>query len=80
MIWFVVASFLIFVCCNEKDKSEIKYGEIASGRYLTKIYFEDHSYIYLTNSWNSSGDKLLHDPGCFCLQKDKTSELKVNEK
>ena len=70
IIPLVVVICLIAVSCNKQDEDKIDYLEIAPSRYLYKINFEGHSYIFLRNTWNSSGDKLLHDPDCECL-KDK---------
>lgn len=38
------------------------------GRTVLKIRIEDHTYIYINNTWNSAGDNFVHDPGCQCLK------------
>ena len=66
---------VFFVSCKieEKEYDKVNFKEVAPCRYLYKIEYEDHTYIYLRNTWNSAGDKFLHDPSCKCLKKD-TSE------
>ncbi len=50
---------------NDKTNKEFQIG---SCRYLTKIKFENHTYVYLRNTWSGSGDRLLHDPDCECFK------------
>jgi hypothetical protein len=62
----------------QKQIPEVSFeneSKICEGRYLYKIIYENHSYIYLRNTWSSSGDRLIHDPGCKCkLNKEIKSE------
>gem|GEM_PF-4520221 len=43
--------------------------KMPNGRYLYKLTYEGHSYVFLRNSWSAAGDKLLHDPDCQCKNK-----------
>ncbi len=71
--WFPLISMILmasafsplFIPRREKH-DEIK---VLPCRYVSKINFDGHSYIFLRNSWSCSGDELLHDPSCQCLRK-----------
>ena len=72
----IIISVIAFVIVKvEKSKNEEDYKikilakeEIGSSRYLVKLSFDGHSYIYLKNTWSCSGDRIMHDPGCECLK------------
>lgn len=55
---------------QEKEYDKVNFKEVAPSRYLYKVEYDDHTYIYLRNTCNSAGDKFLHDPSCKCLKKD----------
>jgi hypothetical protein len=65
-IVYVLFMFIMILCTSKNEKNDDQFTEIATGRYLKKIEFEGHTYIYLRNTWNSAGDNLLHDPNCQC--------------
>ena len=57
---------------NKENDQKTQYGTyIATNRYLNVIEFEGHSYIFLRNTLSCSGDRLLHDPNCKCINKEK---------
>jgi len=58
----------VISCQAEEAKLVDEYHSLGNGRYLTKIEFEGHSYVYLKNTWNAAGDSFLHDPGCKCIK------------
>lgn len=74
--------FLLFVSlplssAETEDKPKVLSTHriaVASGRYLSVFEFEGHTYLYLSNSWNSSGDNFLHDPNCVCQKGEKKHE------
>jgi len=69
---FLFGVMVFFVACKSEDSEydKVDFKKIAPCRYLYKIEFEDHSYIFLRNTWNSAGDNILHDPDCKCIKKE----------
>jgi hypothetical protein len=66
----LLALFCMYKDITSEEKEKDIYGlEIASHRYIKKVTFENHTYIYLRSTWSSAGDKLLHDPECECRTK-----------
>lgn len=61
----------IYLAINsEETKSSLNNEmKMPNGRYLYKLTYEGHSYVFLRNSWSAAGDKLLHDPDCQCKNK-----------
>jgi len=70
MLLFGIMIFFVACTSEEKESNKIEYKEIASGRYIQKVEFKDHTYIYMRNYYSAAGDKLLHDPSCKCLKKE----------
>ncbi len=68
---FMAYSFFMKIEYKEIPSVPFENGmKLFNGRYLYKIFYEGHSYIFLRNTWSSSGDNLLHDPGCKCNKKE----------
>jgi len=49
----------------------LKENKLSACQKVCKIEFEDHTYVYLVNSWNSAGNSFLHDPGCVCMKENQ---------
>lgn len=69
---FLFGVMVLFVACKSESQKDFDTNckEITSFRYLYKVEFENHTYIFLRNTMNSAGDKLLHDPSCKCKKKE----------
>lgn len=74
IITFIISiSCLIYSCIDKENKPKIactKECEIFDCREIRKFSFENHSYIFIRNTWSCSGDSYLHDPNCQCLNKE----------
>ncbi len=58
LYWMLIFGIMLFfVSCKSEEKqyNQVDFKEIAPSRYLYKIEFENHTYIYLRNTWSSTG-------------------------
>lgn len=76
---FIIGIIVLFMASSSLYKIEPKEipsvrfeneMKLINGRYLYKIFYEGHSYIFLRNTWSSAGDNIIHDPGCKCNKKE----------
>ena len=75
-IFLFFASMVYFSISNYYSTSKVvtmilKENKLSACQKVCKIEFEDHTYVYLVNSWNSAGNSFLHDPGCVCMKENQ---------
>lgn len=69
LIFGIIIGVQISYLASDHPSNLEKFGYetlIGSGRYIKSIDYNNHSYIYLRNSWNSAGDQFIHNPDCEC--------------
>ncbi len=61
-VCFLLSIMIIFsIKSEDKEIIKLKYGRIS------KVEFEDHSYLVWQKNWS---DCILHDQNCKCLKND----------
>lgn len=64
---------LLFLSISSLFANQVLIQErVTLGIDVFKIEFENHTYIYFRNTWNSAGSAWFHDPECEKCKLKKT--------
>jgi hypothetical protein len=73
MIILVISSCSSVSVNRVHVKKDFKVDNSSTNRNLSKVEFENHSYIILWTN-HDCGNSILHDPDCNCLKNKITSK------
>jgi hypothetical protein len=68
----IFSSFLFLCACDQcslpliDSQKRFKLRDTSSTRNMSKIEFEEHTYIILWANYHVEGQSFLHDPDCKC--------------